>query len=72
MRCLQITTLSRSYTTYVPHFLKKYLGKLIFLHFKMGKLFEGFQILCSEFNHILEKKGGGTIQGGILFKGGTK
>ena len=33
----------------------------------MGKLFEGFNILCTEFDHILGKKGE-IIQGGILFK----
>jgi hypothetical protein len=35
----------------------------------MGKLFEGFKILCSDFDHILEKRGK-TIQGEILFKKG--
>ena len=33
----------------------------------MGKLFEGFKMLCSDFNHILKKRGE-TIQGGILIK----
>ena len=35
----------------------------------MGKLFEGWKILCTDFEHILEKSGD-TIQGEILFKGG--
>jgi hypothetical protein len=35
----------------------------------MGKLFEGFKIVCTNFDHILEKRGG-NIQGGIFFKGG--
>ena len=38
-------------------------------HFQVGKLFEGFKILCTDFDHILEKNWE-TIQGGILFKGG--
>ena len=29
----------------------------------MGRLFEGFEILCADYDHMLEK-------GGILFKGG--
>ena len=29
----------------------------------MGKLFEGFKILCTDFDHILEKKEG-IIRGG--------
>ena len=33
----------------------------------MGKLFEGFKILFTDFDHILEKKGK-TIQSWILFK----
>jgi hypothetical protein len=31
----------------------------------MGKLLEGFKILCTDFDHILEKMGE-IIQGGIL------
>ena len=31
----------------------------------MWKLFEGFKILCTDFDHILEKRGE-TIQGRIL------
>ena len=34
----------------------------------MGKLFEGFKMLCTDFDHILEKRGE-TIQGEIFFKG---
>ena len=33
----------------------------------MWKLFQGFKILCNDFDHILEKKGK-TIQGWMLFK----
>jgi hypothetical protein len=29
----------------------------------MGRLFEGFEILCTDYDHILEKRG-------IVFKGG--
>jgi hypothetical protein len=36
---------------------------------QMWKLFEGFKILCTFFDHILGKRGE-TIQRGILFKGG--
>ena len=40
----------------------------------MGKLFEGFKILCTDFDHILEKRGETIqewllcIQGRILIK----
>ena len=33
----------------------------------MGKLFDGFKILCTDFDPIFKKKGE-TIQGGILIK----
>ena len=35
----------------------------------MRKLLEAFKLLCSDFDHILEKRGE-SIQGGILFMGG--
>ena len=47
----------------IPYFLKKYTGKLFFWHLQIGKLFEGFKILCTNFELILEKRG-------KLFKGG--
>ena len=34
----------------------------------MGKLFQGFKILCTNFDHIVEKKGE-TIQGGDILQG---
>ena len=39
----------------------------------MGKLLEAFKMLCTDFDHILEKKGGklfkgDTLQGKILIK----
>ena len=34
----------------------------------MAKLFEGFKILCSDFDHILEKKCG-TYSRGDIFQG---
>ena len=36
----------------------------------MGKLFEGFKILCTDFDHILEKRGE-TIQGGYYLREDT-
>jgi hypothetical protein len=33
----------------------------------MGRLFEGFEILCTDYEHILEKRGD-IIQGKTLFK----
>ena len=35
----------------------------------MGTLFEGFQILCTDYGYILGKMGD-SIQGGTLYKGG--
>ena len=40
-----------------------------FWHLQVGKLLEAFKILCTDFDHILGKRGE-TIQGGIFFKGG--
>ena len=37
----------------------------------MGKLFEGFKILCANIDHFLKKRGklfGGIIKGRILIK----
>ena len=33
----------------------------------MGRLFEGFEILCTDYDHILKKRGY-SIQGRTLFK----
>ena len=35
----------------------------------MGTLFEGFQILCADYDYILGKRGD-SIQGRTLYKGG--
>ena len=35
----------------------------------MGRLFEGFEILCTDYDHMLEKSGD-IIQGRTLYKGG--
>ena len=35
----------------------------------MGRLFEGFEILCTGYDHMLEKSGD-IIQGKTLYKGG--
>ena len=35
----------------------------------MGTLFEGFQFLCTDYDHILGKRGD-SIQGRTLYKGG--
>ena len=35
----------------------------------MGRLFEGFQILCTDYDYILGKRGD-SIQGRTLYKGG--
>ena len=35
----------------------------------MGRLFEGFEILCTDYDHMLEKRGD-IIQGSTLYKGG--
>ena len=35
----------------------------------MGTLFEGFEILCTDYDYILEKRGA-SIQGRTLYKGG--
>ena len=32
----------------------------------MGKLFEGFKLSCTDFDHILEKKGGNYSRGDIV------
>ena len=48
---------------------QRYYFLLLRWHLQLGKLLEGFKILCTDFDHILEKKGG-TIQGGIFYKEG--
>ena len=35
----------------------------------MGRLFEGFEILCTDYDHMMEKSGD-IIQGRTLYKGG--
>ena len=35
----------------------------------MVRLFEGFEILCTDYDHMLEKRGN-IIQGRTLYKGG--
>ena len=58
---------------YLPYFLKKYpgnhfgAGNLIFLI--SSELLEGFEILCTGFDHILEKSGE-LFKDRISFKGG--
>ena len=49
----------------LPYFLKQYLGKLIFWHLQMGKLFEGFHWFWPYFgNHSIKAK---FAQEGIFF-----
>ena len=49
--------------------LRPHLSYITMGHLQMGKLFEGFKIVCTDFDRILEKMGE-TFQGGILFQVG--
>ena len=55
------------YVMSLPYFLLNSIrGKYFFWHLQMGKLLEGFKILCSDFDHVLEKRGD-IIQGRIRY-----
>ena len=57
----------------IQNFLDKYrissistLGHSFFWHLRMGKLFEGFEILCTDYDHMLEKRAD-IIQGNTVY-----